>query len=124
MKEKPNKIWKYQKFVLSLSYNQNTQAMRKAYQLHDTETEEILGSVIVTSKITKNTEDEVFEGWEDFNKLEEHELDHENVDDFVEWFNENYKTQIERLYIEFIQPSADDEFKHTKRMFGNEPEQD
>lgn len=77
------------------------------YQLHDTETEEILGSVIILENEQQSTsecESELNEGWEAFNKLEEHELDNQNVDEFVEWFNENYVTQIERLFLEFIQP--------------------
>lgn len=77
-----------------------------AYQLHDTETEEILGSVIIipTAKEVKSPEDELREGWVDFNRLEETEGDHTSVDEFIVWFNEQYVTQIERLYLEFIQP--------------------
>jgi len=80
-----------------------------AYQLHDSETEEILGCVIPKSQFVplmpNYSEDEIFEGWTDFNKLEETELNPQSVDDFVKWFNENYVTQIERIYIEFVQPS-------------------
>lgn len=71
----------------------------KAYQLHDSETEEILGTVLLTSEA-----DEVFEAWTDYNKLEEHELDHKSVEQFVKWVNENYLTQIEELEVDFIQP--------------------
>ena len=78
----------------------------KAYQLHDYDNEEIIGTVIIVKEeieIAKG-EDELWEGWEDFNKSQEHELDPESITDFVEWFNENYVTQIEELEMDFIQP--------------------
>ena len=75
----------------------------KAYQLHDTDTEEILGTVLVI-KTPENNQDEVHEGWVDFNQLEEYEGDTTNVEEFVIWFNENYVTQIEILDLDFIQP--------------------
>ena len=53
---------------------------------------------------TVNDEEILREAWEDFNKLEETEGDHTSVDEFIIWFNEQYVTQIERLYLEFIQP--------------------
>jgi len=74
------------------------------YQLHDSETEEILGSVIVTKEDPNNYDGATLEeAWEGFNKLEEYEGDTKNVDEFVVWFNENYVTQVDRLYLEFIQ---------------------
>ena len=80
----------------------------KAYQLHDTETEEILGTVIVKKTPLDGKmnalPDEVHEGWVDFNQLQEHEEDHTNVDVFVEWFNKGYVTQIEVLDLDFVQP--------------------
>jgi len=48
--------------------------------------------------------DEVIESWSEFNKDEEHELDPSSVDDFVEWNNENRLTQIERVFVEIVQP--------------------
>ncbi len=75
----------------------------KGYQLHDTETEEILGSVIVT-KFNEDLTDDVHEAWEGFNKLEEHELDHTDIYHFVSWYNENYVSQIEELELDFVQP--------------------
>jgi len=48
--------------------------------------------------------DEVIESWSEFNKDEEHELDPSSVDDFVEWHNENRLTQIERVFVEIVQP--------------------
>ena len=89
-----------------MSYNQLTKNKMTGYQLHDTETQEILGSVIVTHDAPEieNASETLTEAWESFNKLEEHLGDNTNVDDFVGWFNDNYVTQIERLYLEFIQP--------------------
>lgn len=75
------------------------------FELHDAETEENMGAVIVIKKSNEEFADvAISEGWEDFNKLEETEGDHTSVDEFVEWFNESHDTQIERLYLEFIQP--------------------
>ena len=48
--------------------------------------------------------EEIEDSWEEFNKLEEHELDCTSVDDFVEWHNEGRVTQIERVFVEIIQP--------------------
>lgn len=75
----------------------------KAYQLHDSETEEILGTVLVISQ-PEIGGDEVHEGWTDFNKNEETEGDHTSITEFVEWFNSQYVTQIEVLELEFVQP--------------------
>lgn len=73
------------------------------YELHDFDTEENLGAVIILNEDEGGSLEELTDGWEDFNKLGEHELENTSVDDFVEWFNENYVTQIERLTLEFIQ---------------------
>jgi hypothetical protein len=79
------------------------------YQLHDSETEEILGTV----KVNNSTEcwkkeieplDEVTESWTEFNKLEEHDVNPYSVEEFVTWNNENRVTQIERIFLEFVQP--------------------
>jgi hypothetical protein len=48
--------------------------------------------------------EEIEESWTEFNQVEEHELDSYNVDDFVEWHNEGRVTQIERVFVEIIQP--------------------
>lgn len=48
--------------------------------------------------------EEVEESWTEFNTLEEHELIFDNVDDFVEWHNENRVTQIERVFYTIVQP--------------------
>ena len=49
--------------------------------------------------------EEVEESWTEFNKLDEHELTFDDVDDFVEWHNEGRVTQIERVFVEIVQPS-------------------
>ncbi len=77
--------------------------MRQAYELHDSVSNKILGIVIVTNDIP-TIHNEVFEGWDDFNRLEEHELDHKSVSDFVTWFNKNYVTQLEKLDIIIVRP--------------------
>jgi hypothetical protein len=80
------------------------------YQLHDTDTQEIMGSVIIKfAAIAEDGVVELHDGWHDFNRLEETEDDHCDVDAFVEWFNESHVTQIERLYLEFIQHYDGDE---------------
>jgi len=71
------------------------------YQLTDFETNEELGLISIISQY-QNSDDEVNEGWVDFNQLEETELDITDIDDFVLWFNENYVTQIERVYINYL----------------------
>jgi len=81
------------------------------FQLHDTETQEVLGNVIITHS-EQHVEDgqiAVHDGWHDFNRLEETDGDHTDVDEFVVWFNENYVTQIERLHLEYIQHFNGDE---------------
>lgn len=69
--------------------------------MNDFETSENLGLVFITSDNTGGV-GELIEGWEDFNKLEEHEYDKNSIDDFITWFNESYITQIERIFIEEI----------------------
>ena len=74
------------------------------YQLHDSETEEILGSVIITLEFEdEDGEEALRSAWEDYNKLEETDNDNTNVEEFVEWFNGGHVTQIERLFLDFIQ---------------------
>ncbi len=73
------------------------------YQLHDSESEEILGSVYIASD-NKGSEDELCEGWERFNKYNESPKKERDVPAFIEWFNENYVTQIGEINLNFIQP--------------------
>lgn len=82
--------------------------MKKVYQLHDSDTEEILGSVLLTNQEDSNLTfdenvNELWEGWEDYNILQEHEKDPCDVNEFVKWFNYHYVTQIEVVDIDFIQ---------------------
>jgi hypothetical protein len=82
--------------------------MKKVYQLHDSDTEEILGSVLLTNQEDSNLTfdenvNELWEGWEDYNVLQEHEKDPCDVNEFVKWFNYHYVTQIEVIDIDFIQ---------------------
>lgn len=81
------------------------------WQLHDTETQEELGSVIITHREPhiEDAETTLHDAWHDFNRLEETEDDHCDVDAFVEWFNQCHVTQIERLYLEYIQHYDGDE---------------
>ena len=74
------------------------------YQLHDSDSQEILGSVIQSSfKQFVDSQGEIEDGWEAYNKLEETEDNTKDIDAFIIWFNERYVTQIERLYLEPIQ---------------------
>jgi hypothetical protein len=82
--------------------------MKKVYQLHDSDTEEILGSVLLTNQEDSDLTfdenvNELWEGWEDYNILQEHEKDPCDVNEFVKWFNYHYVTQIEVVDIDFIQ---------------------
>ena len=74
------------------------------YQLHDSETQELMGSVIITHRESSEAEaiKDLHDGWHDFNTLEETEDDHTDVDTFVQWFNEGYVTQIDRLWLEVL----------------------
>jgi len=78
----------------------------KVYQLHDIETEEIIGSVLILN-CTQENESELWEGWENYHKLQEHEFDPNDINEFVKWFNDQFVTQIEDIEINFIQLSND-----------------
>lgn len=82
--------------------------MKKVYQLHNSDTEEILGSVLLThNEFLDLTFDqnisELWEGWEDYHVAQEHDKDPYDINEFVEWFNYYYVTQIEVIEIDFIQ---------------------
>jgi hypothetical protein len=67
-----------------------------------------LGSVLLTNQEDSNLTfdenvNELWEGWEDYNVLQEHEKDPCDVNEFVKWFNYHYVTQIEVIDIDFIQ---------------------
>ena len=73
------------------------------YQLTDSENGDKLGIVKVTNVgDVANFDEEVKESWNEFHDLEEHDLNRFDVDEFVDWHNENRVTQIERIYLEVI----------------------
>jgi hypothetical protein len=83
------------------------------YQLTDSDTGEDLGIVRVSNHVdgVANMDDEiniidpdqeVRDSWEEFHILQEHELDNCDVEEFVDWHNENRVTQIERIYLETL----------------------
>lgn len=78
------------------------------YELLDYETSESLGIVKPIGEPPfidiDEVKEELQESWTEFNKLEEHELDNQSVDDFVIWHNENWKYQIERIFLTQIIP--------------------
>jgi hypothetical protein len=81
----------------------------KLFQLLDFEDELECGIVHVTNvdECTEKDIDpytELNESWGEYNKLQEHEFDHQDVNEFVLWNNENRVTQIERVYVENIIP--------------------
>jgi hypothetical protein len=73
------------------------------YQLTDSDSGEDLGIVKVTNVgEVANFDEEVKESWNEFHVLEEHDLDNCDVDEFVDWNNENRVTQIERVFLEIL----------------------
>ena len=78
------------------------------YQLNDTSGESlglVQSSILNPSpEAHRKAEEEIEESWHDFHSLEEHELDPNDVDEFVTWHNENWETQIERVFINEIYP--------------------
>jgi len=82
------------------------------YELHDSESQESMEIVHVTNPDDFPKQDnffeEVSESWTDYNQLQEHELDPFDVDQFIEWHNAQWDSQLERIYVEFIQPTMGD----------------
>lgn len=73
------------------------------YQLTNSENNNILGIVKVTNVgEVANFDEEVKESWVEFHDLEEHNLNNCDIDEFVDWHNENRVTQIERIFLEII----------------------
>ena len=73
------------------------------YQLTDSDGGEDLGIIKVTNVgEVANFDEEVKESWNEFHVLEEHDLDNCDVDEFVDWNNENRVTQIERVFLEIL----------------------
>ena len=79
----------------------------KAFQLHDSQTEEIVGTVTITNDDSQAGIDELWDGWVKFNTSDFGDDSHnkESVEEFIEFFNEEYDTQIENVEVDFIQPS-------------------
>lgn len=80
------------------------------FQLNVFEEDNSVGIVRVTNvddcnKKFVNWDEEVRESWDDFHVLEEHELDNYSIDDFVTWHNDKWVSQIERIFVEIVQPS-------------------
>ena len=75
------------------------------FELRDYESGVTCGIIKVIQVDPNNDpKEEIEESWAEFNQVEEHDLDSNSVDDFVEWHNEGRVTQIERLFVEIIQP--------------------
>lgn len=73
------------------------------YQLTNSENNNRLGIVKVTNVgEVANFDEEVKESWVEFHDLEEHNLNNCDIDEFVDWHNENRVTQIERIFLEII----------------------
>ena len=70
--------------------------MKQIFQLYDFETRKVVGSVLL---LTNGVDDvKIIESrWRVFNFLEEHQLNHKDVSDFVSWFNSNEMAHIERV---------------------------
>lgn len=66
----------------------------KYYQLIDAESGEHAG-------VVKSTNPQIEKQWKQFNELDHPVLDHNNVDDFVEWMEQdpNDVTDTERIYM-------------------------
>lgn len=70
------------------------------YELHDHNTLEYLGIVMVTSKVHPKPLDEkedIKESWEEFNLRQEHIYDPISIETFVDWHNQRRVYQIQRI---------------------------
>jgi len=72
------------------------------FELTDNEDFNTTLGLVFTNSDSESDIEEIKESWHDFHVLEEHELDPYDIDDFVEWHNENYVTQIERFYVTIL----------------------
>jgi len=82
-------------------------------QLRDSDSQDELGLVEIKNIVgvvndatkevsSEQATEEITESWNDFHVQGEHDLDQYDVDDFVTWHNENWVTQIERVYIDLF----------------------
>jgi hypothetical protein len=68
---------------------------------------ECLGAVEVTTLPSnimskQHIEETLAESWNDYNRLEEHEFDPNNLNEFVSWHNRNWVVQINLLKTKII----------------------
>ena len=72
--------------------------------LHDTETEEIIGHVAPINPMNIDDFDNILrESWKEYDGLHNDVDDDITIEDFVEWHNNNYDTQIDYVIGSFIQ---------------------
>ena len=50
--------------------------------------------------------DDIYKSWDEFNRLQLHDLDYQDVDEFIEWHNKQRSTNLERIHFESIQPEG------------------
>lgn len=75
--------------------------------LHDGESEDLLASVELRSVLEQDSVLEVDKCWQQFN-LEE--IDCENprdIEEFIEWFNDNHVSKLKEMEFSFSQPYVD-----------------
>ncbi len=80
------------------------------FQLRDFQSEDDLGLVRVTNvqECTEkdiDIEDEIFQSWDEFNRIDELGFDPMDVETFIGWHNENNVSQLKRIYVDIVQPS-------------------
>jgi len=73
--------------------------------LHHTDTEEIIGSVYPIGKINfDDFYDEIYKSFSEYHRSEEYDYDYD-IDDFVEYHNNNSKIKIDSVVSDHIQLS-------------------
>jgi len=73
------------------------------YQLTDNDTGEELGIVkVINVEDELNFDTHITISWDEFHVLNLSDKDNCDVDDFVEWNNENCRVQIERVSLEVL----------------------
>ena len=80
------------------------------FQLRDFQSEDDLGLVHVINvkecwEQEIDVEDEIYQSWDKFNRLQEPEFDPTDVETFIGWHNKNNVSQLERIYVDIVQPS-------------------
>ncbi len=73
--------------------------------LHNTDTEEIMGSVYPIEKIDfPDFYDEIYKSFSNYHKSDDYDY-YYNIDDFVEYHNNNSKIKIDSVVSDYIQLS-------------------